>query len=199
MAVGAPRTPQESLKRLEAEGWALYLEELRRLERISVDPVEVGKDDWDTPIGQFLRSDPGNPLGPGMPTGSPLGSDDSHLARWEALLRWDPCAYCGKLPDPWLVKWGFEESGTVDHVKPQCRRDRLTYTWVNLTGACASCNSSKRHEPLLLWMRARARMHDRQTRRRAGAAGRMVTVEMGNGASMTADANEPLARVGAAA
>jgi 5-methylcytosine-specific restriction endonuclease McrA len=90
---------------------------------------------------QFLRDDPGHPLGGGgMPTGRPLGEDGSHGARWMRLVRQDPCAYCGG------------PAGTVDHIRPQCRRDRTTHRWVNWTAACTRCNGAKRDRSLLLFL-----------------------------------------------
>ena len=139
------RALKESLARLEAESWDLYLDELRRLD-VSVE--EVSADDWDTPVGQFLRSDAGTPLGPGFVSGAPIAGDEvgPHIARWMLILRLDPCAYCGRRP-----------SGTVDHIKPRRYPDRETNTWVNMTGACASCNSNKGVNDLLfvLWVRSR--------------------------------------------
>jgi predicted nucleic acid-binding Zn ribbon protein len=63
--------------------------------------------------------------------------DDGH----EALLRCDPCAYCGG------------PGGGVDHIDSLAGGglDDLE----NLTGACVACNSSKRDRPLLVWLLAR--------------------------------------------
>ncbi len=94
---------------------------------------------------QFLRDDPGHPLGRGMPTGRPLGEEGSHGDRWMRLIRRDPCAYCGG------------PSGTVDHIRPRCRPDRTTHRWVNWTGACARCNHAKRDRLMLLFLLSRAR------------------------------------------
>lgn len=59
---------------------------------------------------EFLRDDGGSPLGPGMPSGSPLRSDgQSHYEAWQALLRRDACSYCG----------AQGAGGTVDHVDPR--------------------------------------------------------------------------------
>jgi hypothetical protein len=140
----------DALLRLEDESWRLYLEELRRLDLPPGHPeAPEPQVDWSSPLGQFRRDDPGHPLGPGMPTGGPLGGDDargSHGARWAALLRRDPCAYCGRRP-----------GGTLDHVTP--RSDAAfgeAHNWLNYTGACLSCNGAKRDEPLLLFMLAKA-------------------------------------------
>lgn len=139
------RALKESLARLEAESWDLYLDELRRLD-VAIE--EVDAPDWDTPVGQFLRSDAGTPLGPGFVSGAPIAGDEvgAHIARWMLILRLDPCAYCGARP-----------AGTVDHIVPKRHPDRETHTWVNMTGACSSCNSNKGANPLweTLWVRCR--------------------------------------------
>lgn len=143
---------KESLRRLEAESWTLYLRELRRLD-VAVE--EVTADDWLTPVGQFLRSDPGHPLGHGMPSGTPIaGGDDagSHIGRWMTLIRADPCAYC------------LRAGGTVDHIVPQSEPDRETYTWLNMIGSCGSCNRGKDATPLLEYMLRRARSVSRAER-----------------------------------
>lgn len=60
--------------------------------------------------GDFLRDDAGTPLGVGMPSGGPLRADgQSHYEAWQALLRRDPCSYCG----------AHGAAGTVDHVDPR--------------------------------------------------------------------------------
>ncbi len=96
----------------------------------------------DTELEQFLRDDPGHPLGRGMPTGRPLGTEGSHGQRWMRLLRLEPCAYCAR-PGA---------GGTVDHVDPQCRRNRTTHTWANYVGACERCNWAKGNRPLLVFL-----------------------------------------------
>lgn len=112
-----------------------------------IDPEEDA-DEFRTPVGRYRRSDPGHPLGAGYPTGRPLGVEGSHQARWMAILRNDPCAFCG-----------FRAAGTIDHITPRARRDALTHTWLNYTGACGACNGNKKAKPLLrfLWDRCRQR------------------------------------------
>ena len=55
-----------------------------------------------------------------------------------AILRGDPCSYCG------------QDAGVVDHI------DALhvggDHSWTNLTATCQSCNSSKRTEALLSFL-----------------------------------------------
>ena len=93
----------------------------------------------------FLRDDGGSPLGPGMPSGSPLRADgQSHYDAWLALLRRDPCSYCGAL-----------RSGTVDHVDPRSRAARglgTAHSWINTVGACERCNGAKRDSVLLAFL-----------------------------------------------
>ena len=44
-------------------------------------------------LEEFLRDDAGAPLGPGMPSGSPLRVDgQSPYDAWLALVRRDPCS-----------------------------------------------------------------------------------------------------------
>ncbi|MEY2515859.1 MAG: hypothetical protein QOJ89_3217 [bacterium] len=96
----------------------------------------------------FLRDDGGSPLGPGMPSGAPLRADgQSHYDAWLALLRRDPCSYCGAC-------W----SGTVDHVEPRSRAARgigTAHSWVNTVGACERCNGAKRDSALLAFLHRR--------------------------------------------
>jgi 5-methylcytosine-specific restriction endonuclease McrA len=57
------------------------------------------------------------------------------------VVRRDPCCYCGC------------QGGTVDHIV--ARAQGGTDHWTNLTGACISCNSSKKTRGLLLWLSVR--------------------------------------------
>ncbi len=97
----------------------------------------------------FLRDDAGTPLGHGMPSGSPLRADgQSHYEAWQALLRRDPCSYCGAAGG----------SGTVDHVDPRSRPARgvgSVHGWINTVGACARCNGLKRDLGLLAFLHRR--------------------------------------------
>ncbi len=94
----------------------------------------------------FLRDDGGSPLSSGMPSGGPLREDgQSHYEAWQALLRRDPCSYCG----------ASGASGTVDHVDPRSRPARgigTVHGWVNTVGACARCNGAKRDVALLVFL-----------------------------------------------
>lgn len=94
--------------------------------------------DWD-------RNDGGNPLGVGMPSGSPLREDgDSHRDGWERFVRRDACAYCDRC-----------YSGTVDHIIPKAARIKGIYEWHNLVGACSNCNESKGDEKMIIWLARR--------------------------------------------
>jgi hypothetical protein len=127
-------TVQAALERLEREGWEQYKRELRRA--ASGPPL--------APRDAFAEDHPGHPLGPGYPTGRPLRDEgQSHRQAWAAIVRRDPCAYCG------------EEAGTVDHIEPQAHAARGlggVHSWVNFTGACESCNTGKSDMPLLEWL-----------------------------------------------
>lgn len=66
---------------------------------------------------------------------------------WRDLVRNDPCAYC---PAPATRP---SEDRHADHIVGLELGGRNE--WENLTGACGSCNKSKRNQPLLLWMLGR--------------------------------------------
>ena len=98
----------------------------------------------------YLRDDAGSPLGVGMPSGRTLRADgQSHYEAWQALLRLDPCAYCG----------AAGPGGTVDHVEPRSRPARglgaTAHAWLNLSGACSACNGAKRDLDLLVFLHRR--------------------------------------------
>ncbi len=57
---------------------------------------------------------------------------------WAAVLRADPCSYCGA------------SAGELDHIAPVTRGGLHEYE--NLTAACKSCNSSKYNDPLLVFL-----------------------------------------------
>lgn len=86
---------------------------------------------------EFLRDDGGSPLGPGMPSGSPL-------------LRRDACSYCG----------ARAAGGTVDHIDPRSGAARgigSVHGWINTVGACVRCNGAKRDLGLLVFLHRRRR------------------------------------------
>lgn len=60
---------------------------------------------------------------------------------YEAIIRKDPCAYCGG------------PAGEVDHIEPLKRGG--SSEWDNLGPACRSCNSSKHATPLLAYLLGR--------------------------------------------
>lgn len=71
--------------------------------------------------------------------GGPASAD---TRAYVAIIRHDPCAYCGGL------------GGTVDHVVPLSATGRND--WENCTGACERCNKSKYTTSLLDFLLARA-------------------------------------------
>ncbi len=123
-------------------------------------------------LHQFLRDDAGTPLGPGMPSGSPLRVDgQSHYEAWLALVRRDPCAYCGERGS----------CGTVDHVDPRCRPARglgSPHGWINTVGACTRCNGAKRDLGLLVFLYRRRWSGRRHRPARSGAGRRAALVAL---------------------
>lgn len=70
-----------------------------------------------------------------------LTGRESQTADYVAILRNDPCGYCGST------------AGDADHITPRSRGG--DDCWSNLTAACRRCNSSKNASPLLTWMAIR--------------------------------------------
>lgn len=66
------------------------------------------------------------------------GADHVAVAEYAAILRGDPCCYCGV------------EMEVIDHIDPL--KTSHDHSPDNLTAACAACNSDKRAKPLLTWM-----------------------------------------------
>lgn len=64
--------------------------------------------------------------------------DRASYAEYDAILRRDPCSYCGG------------EVQHADHIVPL--DDGGEHDWENLTGACGSCNSRKSTKSLLVFM-----------------------------------------------
>ncbi len=58
---------------------------------------------------------------------------------YAAMLRGDPCSYCGGA------------AGEVDHIEPVAEGG--ANRWENLTAACKSCNSRKRTRSVLTFLR----------------------------------------------
>lgn len=67
-----------------------------------------------------------------------LGWPDAETLQYIAVLRRDPCAYCGA---PWEH---------TDHIHPVAAGG--AGDWTNLTAACASCNHRKSTSDLLTFM-----------------------------------------------
>lgn len=57
---------------------------------------------------------------------------------WAAILRADPCSYCGN------------PGGTIDHIRPLAGYGGGH--WTNLAGACQRCNGEKSDLSLLLYL-----------------------------------------------
>jgi len=66
-------------------------------------------------------------------------------AAMDAIVRRDPCAYCGATEEFW-------KPGEVgaDHIVPIVTGGELD--WTNLTGSCRDCNSSKGSLSLLSFL-----------------------------------------------
>ncbi len=63
---------------------------------------------------------------------------DPVAVEYAAILRGDPCCYCGAPAEH------------IDHIEPKAAGG--SNAWDNLTAACASCNKSKRATPLLAFL-----------------------------------------------
>lgn len=114
------------------------------------------------------------------------------------VLRKDPCCYCGMPPKVLKIHGKKGPSGpvsTVDHIYPYRRSrvrtgdNKLPETgfskkhWSNLTAACASCNSRKGTESVLLFLHALHKADERaavRAMRRATARKRKHTAEIDN-------------------
>lgn len=68
-------------------------------------------------------------------------ADDSYDGEYAAILRLDPCSYCGG------------PGGQIDHVTPVFAGGRGDFS--NLTSACKSCNPAKGKLPLLVFLAER--------------------------------------------
>ncbi len=66
------------------------------------------------------------------------GPPAGEVVEWMAILRSDPCSYCGG------------PGGSVDHVQPVLFGGRTEVN--NLASTCRPCNSSKGSKPLLAWL-----------------------------------------------
>lgn len=137
---GRPITPvQAALKLMDEADWEAYKRQLARDER----RARAGEAELD-----FLRSDPGYPLGRGYPPGRSLRADgESHREAWMRVLRADPCSFCGRA------------GGTLDHIEPRSGRARgigSVHSWVNYAGACESCNGGKGARSMLDYLRRRS-------------------------------------------
>lgn len=146
------RAVQRALGAMEARDWLEYLAECRRRDRKPGEPRVVF-----TSLARYDQDEPGYPLGKGFPQGRTLRLDgESHREAWARTLRSDPCAYCGR--QGVSLGCAFTPSGTLDHIEPQARPSRHlggTHSWLNYTGACASCNTGKADGDLLGYMLAR--------------------------------------------
>jgi 5-methylcytosine-specific restriction endonuclease McrA len=70
--------------------------------------------------------------------------------QWRALLRKEPCTYCGAPPVRTRVKRGWLDGQTLDHIHPRSAGGRNG--WENRTPACVDCNRRKSSTPALLFL-----------------------------------------------
>jgi hypothetical protein len=69
-----------------------------------------------------------------------LADADSETVEYMAILRDDPCSYCG-----------LSSPSQIDHIYPTSLGG--AHHWLNMTAACGSCNASKKvRTDLLIWM-----------------------------------------------
>ncbi len=66
---------------------------------------------------------------------------------WRAVLKRDPCAYCGTRA---RTRKQARKRWTVDHIHPRCAGGSDAAG--NLAGACYRCNTVKNGTPLLLFL-----------------------------------------------
>lgn len=76
------------------------------------------------------------------------GGMDAEAIEYAAIVLADPCVYCG----------GIAEH--VDHIEPLAHGG--AGEWMNLAGACASCNGAKRDTPLLRFLLRRNQPHRKE-------------------------------------
>ncbi|MGE3404529.1 MAG: HNH endonuclease [Vicinamibacterales bacterium] len=96
---------------------------------------------------------------------------------WRAVLRRDPCAYCGG------------PAGTIDHIRPTGRGGRNG--WQNETSACERCNNAKADRTLLLWLVSRARTQRPRKKKAHRRPGKPWKVAIGARARVTGRRNRP--------
>jgi hypothetical protein len=65
------------------------------------------------------------------------------LTAYEALLKRDPCAYCGRVS---------RHGSQIDHIVPRAFGG-LNH-WSNYAAACEPCNALKSIVPMLIWLGA---------------------------------------------
>ncbi len=71
------------------------------------------------------------------------GSGQPYRDGWTTILRADPCVYCG-------TYFQGITGATVDHITPKSAGG--TDHWINLSGACKTCNSQKGSMSLLMFL-----------------------------------------------
>lgn len=81
-------------------------------------------------------------------------------AKWRRVIRRDPCSYCGRRMVPLNHKIDnaalsdrHARRPTLDHIVPRVAGG--PNSWMNLTGACHSCNAAKGSLDLLAFLLSR--------------------------------------------
>jgi HNH endonuclease len=82
----------------------------------------------------------------------PLDCEHDPLDDWKAMLRGDPCSYCGGRFEAW------------DHITARHRGGQDV--WWNLTATCTPCNSAKRERSLLHFLANSTRSRQARPSRR---------------------------------
>lgn len=62
--------------------------------------------------------------------------------KWKDIVTLDPCVYCGRRMKP--------SKRTREHIIPVFNNGKNG--WINIVGACAGCNRSRSHDPLLMYL-----------------------------------------------
>ena len=95
----------------------------------------------------------------------PLSRRDRPEGSYAAMLRLDPCAYCGKMPNPLETK--ETKKHTVDHIVPLVQGGERGFS-KNGTASCYDCNHRKAEKKMILFIHQRSFKKIRERERLRG-------------------------------